>query len=623
MASTFRPRRFAGSALLAAALGLASFLGIEPAHAQTFPADAAWKPLVRGGVPVMDPAGDAASERDVVSDPALGAAAYFAGDANFLYVRLRINDVVLEAPPANFKASGWVCLIDTDGDLSSHELIMGVDGSTDLVELRSSAQLLKSYPTTTHARSVVAPSMVSGDADVFLDWAVARVDLGIANQTPFRLACGSSSDAQSLSVDQISEKGALTLAGLAADSIALYGATCLYDCLDAGQPCDVGVGACLATGSIQCDGLTRSCDAFPNEPGVERCNAIDDDCDGAVDEGFDLGAPCDVGIGACLVSGVLVCSADEAASVCDAFPGEPSAFESCNAVDDDCDGEVDEGLGLGEPCAVGVGACLAAGVMVCDGPRGTTCDATPGVPSIEACNGVDDDCDGEVDEGLGLGDPCTVGVGACLAAGVIVCDASSAATCGATPGMPSTEMCNGIDDDCDDVIDEGCAEPCLADAQCGHPVSGIVCEAGACVPGCRGESGNGCPYGELCTSTDASIGECVAAPYECAKDADCGAADSGRVCDIPARLCQAGCRGAGGNGCPAGSFCTSETSTIGACEPVPTVGFEGNGVFCEASGAGRGRTGGGVPIVLVVGLSAFVARRLSREERSPRGTIEG
>ncbi|MDI3283792.1 MopE-related protein [Polyangium sp. 15x6] len=769
MASTFRPRRTARSALLAAALGLASFMALGSAGAQTFPADAAWKPLVRGGVRVADPPGDAGSGRDVVSDPAQGgAAAYFAGDANFLYVRLRIDDAVLQASPADFKAFGWVCLIDTDGDFGAHELSIGVTGSSDVVELRRNTSpqnagspadiselLVKSYPASTHARSVAASSMVSGDADFFIDWAVARVDLGIANQTPFRLACGSSNDAQSLTGDLISDKGALTLAGLVADPIALYGATCLYDCLDSGVPCDVGVGACVATGSIVCDGLTRFCDGFPDEPGIETCNAIDDDCDGGTDEDFGLGVACNVGIGACAASGVIVCTGDELSSECSATPGAP-VVETCNGIDDDCNGAVDEDFGLGMDCDVGIGACAASGVVVCaDDELSSECSVTPGAPAAETCNGIDDDCDGAADEDFGLGMNCDVGVGACLASGVIVCDVLFNATCSAMPGLPSTETCNGVDDDCNGVTDEGCAdtdgdgltdaeegllgtdpndadtdddgvpdgaEPsmaedsdgdglinaldpdsdddglfdgtemgygcddpatnpapstcvpdgdlgatttdptkadtdgggkpdgledadhdgvvdagetnpndpaddaftCFTDEDCGNPVSGSVCEAGMCVPGCRGVGGNGCPHGEVCSSADASRGVCEPGPNECAKDADCGAPGSGRVCDIPARVCQAGCRGAAGNGCPAGSFCTSETSQLGVCEPVPTVGFEGNGVFCEAAGAGRGRrTSGGVPFALVLGLSAFVVRRLSREKRSACGKIQG
>ena len=707
MASTLRPRRFV-SVLLAAALGLASFVAPDLARAQTFPADASWMPLLRGGAPVADPPGEATG-RDVVgvSTPS-GAAAYFAGDADFLYFRLRINDAVLQTPPADYRAFGWVCLIDTDGNLLAHELSAGVTGMTDVIEFRRntspmnngspgdvSEELVMSYPATTHARSVAAATMTSGNADVFIDWAAPRADLGIGPLTPFRLVCGSSSSAQSLSTDYTSDTGAVTLAGLATDPVACDGTTCFYACSGLGQPCTVGVGVCLNTGTIQCNGQAPYCDVFPNEPGTEQCNGLDDDCDGDIDDGFDLGAPCSVGVGACVQSGVLVCSASGESAVCDAFPGEPSSFESCNGIDDDCNGAVDDGIGLGDVCSAGVGACLKAGVIVCTPDFGTMCDATPGAPSIETCNGIDDDCNGTTDEGCadsdgdGLKD---------VEEAVIGTDPADADTDddgvpdGAEPSLTAdtdgdglinaldpdsdadelkdgTEMGYGCDDpatnpasmacvpdgdlgatttdplsadtdggtkadgledaDHDGVIDTGETNPndpaddvdtCSADAECGNPVSGSICEAGACVPGCRGAGGNGCPYGEVCSSKEASAGVCAPGPNECTQDADCGAGDSARVCDIPARLCQVGCRGAAGNGCPAGSFCTSETSTIGVCAPVPIVGFEGNGVFCEASGV-RGRTNGGVPVALALGLSVFVVRRVSREKRRARGEI--
>jgi hypothetical protein len=48
----------------------------------------------------------------------------------------------------------------------------------------------------------------------------------------------------------------------------------------------------------------------------------------------------------------------------------------------------------------GVGACEAPGTTVCaaDG-QGVLCGATPGTPTLESCNGLDDDCDGAVDQG--------------------------------------------------------------------------------------------------------------------------------------------------------------------------------------------------------------------------------
>jgi hypothetical protein len=82
--------------------------------------------------------------------------------------------------------------------------------------------------------------------------------------------------------------------------------------------------------------------------GAERCDSIDNDCDGETDEDWrsgmagDLDNPCEVGVGECRRSGVFVCTPDELATVCDAdyVSGTP---EICDGRDNDCDGTADDG----------------------------------------------------------------------------------------------------------------------------------------------------------------------------------------------------------------------------------------------------------------------------------------
>ena len=137
-------------------------------------------------------------------------------------------------------------------------------------------------------------------------------------------------------------------------------------------------------------------------PTPELCDGEDNDRDGLIDEDFPSKLTvCYAGIGACRAAGVSLCSADGTRTVCNAVAGQPSA-EICDGIDNDCDGSVDENFAdKGARCIVGLGACRVQGRMVCraDG-MGTVCDATAGEASPEICgNGIDDDCDGVVDDG--------------------------------------------------------------------------------------------------------------------------------------------------------------------------------------------------------------------------------
>ncbi|PYT17278.1 MAG: hypothetical protein DMF51_02840 [Acidobacteria bacterium] len=78
----------------------------------------------------------------------------------------------------------------------------------------------------------------------------------------------------------------------------------------------------------------------------------------------------------------------------------PGSTEICNSKDDNCNGAIDEGFGTGVFCSAGVGSCQRSGQIVCTSPSTTACSAVAGSPTIEVCNHVDDDCDGLVDEGF-------------------------------------------------------------------------------------------------------------------------------------------------------------------------------------------------------------------------------
>lgn len=259
-----------------------------------------------------------------------------------------------------------------------------------------------------------------------------------------------------------------------------------------------------------CDPLTDMCMCVPS--GSESCDGKDNNCNGQIDDGFNVGTTCSAGIGQCQANGTILCDGNGSA-VCNAIPGTPAA-EVCDGIDNDCNGTTDEGFNLGVACTNGTGACQTNGTILCDGNGGAVCNAIPGTPAAEVCDGIDNNCNGATDEGFNLGVACTNGTGACQANGTIVCNGNGGAVCNAIPSVPGTEVCtDGVDNDCDGSIDEDCSTGgCEQDSDCGSASSGQICELtmseGKCIPGCRGMMGNGCPEGQTCSSANETPGTC-------------------------------------------------------------------------------------------------------------------
>ena len=166
----------------------------------------------------------------------------------------------------------------------------------------------------------------------------------------------------------------------------------------------------------------------------------------------------------------------------------PGAFEVCNGEDDDCDGQVDEGLGStwyrdADGDGWGDDATSAQACAQPSGYAATGSDCDDADPAVhpeaeEVCNGLDDDCDGTADEGLTLetwhldadGDGwggASTSVSACTAPSGYLADASDCDDTNAEIHPGASEACNARDDDCSGLIDDGAPCPCALEYDSG------------------------------------------------------------------------------------------------------------------------------------------------------------
>jgi hypothetical protein len=286
-------------------------------------------------------------------------------------------------------------------------------------------------------------------------------------------------------------------------------------------------GGCLP-GYVDTDPNVPGCEyqCTPTAPPTEVCDGKDNDCNGKVDDGVTLtpqncggcGRDCSLffpnsNTSCTLVNGVATCgfvsckpgygnvdgvTQNGCEYLC--TPTTP-ATEVCDGKDNDCNGVVDDvapgslpDACAGSPLATGECDATTECLQISPGVYGPKCVQTKG-PTTEVCDGKDNNCNGQIDENTaqnplpGVGIQCGTQQGECTF-GTRACQ-NGALVCTGGQG-PVAEVCDGKDNDCNGLVDD------LASTTCGSSVGACKTGTSQCVAGVSVCTGSVAPSTEVC-----------------------------------------------------------------------------------------------------------------------------
>jgi hypothetical protein len=302
-------------------------------------------------------------------------------------------------------------------------------------------------------------------------------------------------------------------------------------CTDANTQCQIKPGGCECTGPGNCwwdldnsyaTGCEYKCDL--TNGGLEICDGLDNDCDGKIDNADDLSGDTKLGkqcfggaLGLCADpahAGTTVCTSGQVACEGAMLLAPNQQLEICDLIDNDCDGVVDDnptdagaacGVSVNTPCKLGTMQCNSLGKLACVGAI---------LPGVETCNGIDDDCDGNIDKTGNVSPPDSVGA----------CNVPPVVQGGTSPCMAGTKACQGGTIQCvGSKGPTGAVDTCGVDANCDGTLTSqpnLMTDVHNC-----GACGNDCLTGAVhanwsCVSGTCTFNSCQTGYYDLTIPAD-------------------------------------------------------------------------------------------------------